>query len=53
MPKNQTPANAFNEGMDIDILIPLVSLGLQVANLRAVREATQHQEAHGRLAWAS
>jgi thiosulfate dehydrogenase [quinone] large subunit len=31
------PANAFNEGVDIDILIPLLSASLLVSNLRAVR----------------
>jgi len=34
-----SPGNAFNEGVDIDILIPLISLTLLVANLRAVRVA--------------
>jgi thiosulfate dehydrogenase [quinone] large subunit len=33
------PGNAFNEGVDIDILIPLVSLGLLFANFRAARAA--------------
>jgi thiosulfate dehydrogenase (quinone) large subunit len=34
------PANAFNEGVDIDILLPLLSVTVLVANLRAVRAAT-------------
>jgi thiosulfate dehydrogenase [quinone] large subunit len=33
------PANAFNEGVTIDALIPLLSAALLVANVRAVRKA--------------
>jgi thiosulfate dehydrogenase [quinone] large subunit len=35
------PANAFNEGVSIDALIPLLSATLLVANLRAVRTTTR------------
>jgi thiosulfate dehydrogenase (quinone) large subunit len=50
-------ANAFNEGVDIDILIPLLSVTLLVANLRAVRTATERfapwKPRSERTSWAS
>lgn len=33
------PSNAFNEGIDIDILIPLLSVTVLIANLREVKAA--------------
>jgi thiosulfate dehydrogenase (quinone) large subunit len=51
------PANAFNEGVDIDILIPLLCVTLLVANLRAVRAATRRfavlQPKSEWMSWAS
>lgn len=49
-------ANAFNEGVDIDILIPLVCAALLVANLSAVRAvATEKMRsgAHRTMSWVS
>jgi thiosulfate dehydrogenase [quinone] large subunit len=52
------PANAFNEGMTIDMLVPLLSVALLVANLRAVRAVAGRLSelraaGDGRLSWAS
>jgi thiosulfate dehydrogenase [quinone] large subunit len=50
-------ANAFNEGVDIDILIPLLAVTLLVANLRAARGMAAGQRTVQRIAgvlpWAS
>jgi hypothetical protein len=52
------PANAFNEGVSIDLLIPLLALPLLISNLRAVRAldgdlGRAHNPARQRLPWAS
>ena len=51
------PANAFSEGVDIDILIPLLCVTLLVANLRAVRASTRRfaaiQPRREWMPWAS
>jgi hypothetical protein len=48
------PANAFNEGVSIDMLVPLLALALLVANLRAVRAAAGWlQDVHTRTPWAA
>jgi thiosulfate dehydrogenase [quinone] large subunit len=40
------PANALNEGVTIDILMPCLAATLLVANVRAVRAATAHLAAN-------
>jgi thiosulfate dehydrogenase [quinone] large subunit len=52
------PANAFNEGVDIDILIPLLAVTLLVANLRALgvagdRVSRVRVPVRERVPWAS
>jgi thiosulfate dehydrogenase [quinone] large subunit len=50
------PGNAFNEGVSIDALIPLLSATLLVANLRAVRTASRfaaQQLSRQWMPWAS
>lgn len=52
------PANAFNEGVTVDMLVPLLSAVLLITNLQAVRTAAAalprvNSEVKGRLSWAS
>lgn len=49
------PGNAFNEGVDIDILIPLVSIVLLIANVQGIRTATRDLPTtiRRRMSWAS
>jgi thiosulfate dehydrogenase [quinone] large subunit len=39
------PANAFNEGVTIDMLVPFLSVALLIANLRAIRSTASTTDA--------